>query len=231
MRPQTENGRSLTGAIATTAYADGPSIMDRMLAASPWIGDRIFGGHGAIPLRRPYDRLVAPGLALLGDAACQVFSMHGSGIAMGLVGARLLADAVGSNDDPGDLRALWHYQARFHRNWGGLLAAYDLLRRAVQVLPVTDVEAMLEMGVIESSGFRAGLEQRLPTLSPSAVIGFGRGVLKRPRLVARLGSMAAIPLVVNHYRRYPEAPDLKRLARWSRRAAGFFNETADVRQP
>ena len=150
---------------------------------------------------------------------------------MGLVAARLLADAVGSSDDPGDLRVLWHYQARFHRNWGGLLAAYDLLRRAVQALPVKDVEAMLEMGVIDSSGFRAGLEQRLPKPTPSAVIGLGRGLLKRPRLVAKLGSMAAIPLVMNHYRRYPDAPDPIRLARWSSRAAGYFNETADVRQP
>ena len=221
----------LTGAIAMPEYADGPAIMDRLLATSPWIGNRIFGGHGAIPLRRPYDRLAAPGLALLGDAACQVFSMHGSGIAMGLVGAKILSDVVESSDDPGDLRSLWHYQALFHRDWGGLLAAYDLLRRAVQALPVMDVETMLEMGVIDSNGFRAGLEQRLPSPSATSVLGLGRGLLKRPRLATRLRSLAKIPLVMNHYRRYPQAPDEARLARWSARAASYFNDLADVRQP
>ena len=145
-----------------------------MRAASPWIGEPIFGGQGAIPLRRPYDRLVAPGLALLGDAACQVFSMHGSGIAMGLVGARLLSEAVAASDDPGDLRSLWHYQVNFQRDWGGLLAAYDLVRRAVQALPVADVETMLEMGVIDSKGFRGGLEQRLPTPSATSIFGLVR---------------------------------------------------------
>ena len=220
----------LTGAIATSAYAGGSALIGRMRAASPWIGPEVFGGRGAIPLRRPYDRLVAPGLALLGDAACQVFSMHGSGVGMGLLAARLLTDAVGVDGDPGALTVLWRYQARFHRRWGGLLAAYDIARRATQALAVTDVEAMLDVGIIDSNGFKAGLEQRLPAVTSLPILNLGLGMIKKPRLFVRLRSTAKIPSILRHYRRYPDRPDDRRLASWSARAARHFGEAADVGQ-
>jgi len=64
----------LTGSIADGRDRDGPTILADLVHANPWIGRPLFGGSGAVPLRRPYDRLAVPGLALLGNAACQVFS-------------------------------------------------------------------------------------------------------------------------------------------------------------
>ena len=69
-------------------------MLDGARADEPWLGESISGGSGVIPLRRPYARFTAPGLALVGDAACQVFPAHGSGIGMGLIAGRMLADAV-----------------------------------------------------------------------------------------------------------------------------------------
>ena len=70
----------------------------------------------------------------MGDAACQVFPAHGSGIGMGLIAGRMLADAVADAVDPGDEQVLWGYQAAFQHEFGGLLAAFDAFRRMSTVL-------------------------------------------------------------------------------------------------
>ncbi|MEI8081245.1 MAG: FAD-binding protein, partial [Actinomycetes bacterium] len=63
----------LTGSIPANGHPSGRRMMNDFVAAQPWIGDRVSGGHRAIPLRRPYDRLANDRVALIGDAACQVY--------------------------------------------------------------------------------------------------------------------------------------------------------------
>lgn len=88
----------LVGCVANGRYGTGPRMLDHLRRVESWIGDPISGGSGVIPLRRPYPRFTAPGLALVGDAACQVFPAHGSGIGMGLIAGHLLAEAVAGRD-------------------------------------------------------------------------------------------------------------------------------------
>lgn len=219
----------LTGAIADPSLPSGPELVDRARAQHAWIGARRFGGAGAIPLRRPYDRLTAPGVALLGNAACQVFSAHGSGIGVGLVAARLLADAVTGAADPGDGAILWRYQATFQRRVGALLAAYDLFRRASQALAGEDVQRLIEAGLLSEPNYRAGLEQRLPVPDARDLVQTLRGTARAPRLAARLApTFARLPLAVALYRAHPETPDPRALARWSRRVARLFGDRPDV---
>ena len=87
------------------------------------IGPRVFGGSGAIPLRRTHDRLAGDRVALLGDAACQVFPAHGSGVAAGLLAARLLADTLAAGGPIGDYAVAWQ------RRHGGVSAFFDDFRR------------------------------------------------------------------------------------------------------
>ncbi|HSO34642.1 MAG TPA: NAD(P)/FAD-dependent oxidoreductase, partial [Labilithrix sp.] len=132
----------LTGSVQDEpARPNGTQLLDAFVAAQPWLGPRRFGGAGAIPLRRPYARLGSPGLALLGDAACMTFAVHGSGIATGLRAARALVDAVTSNAaDPGSEKATWSYAARWHRELGGVLLAYDVVRRVTQRMSREELE-------------------------------------------------------------------------------------------
>ncbi len=44
---------------------------------------------------------------------------------MGLIAARLLADAATATDDPGDAAALHRYAHRFLGTYGGLQAAFN----------------------------------------------------------------------------------------------------------
>lgn len=219
----------LSGAIAEPGRRSGPAILAGLREAHPWIGPELFGGAGAIPLRRPYDRLGVPGLALIGNAACQVFSAHGSGIGIGLIAGRVLAEAVAQHADPGSEEAVWAYQARFQREWGGLLAAYDAFRRASQALSGAETDALMGAGLMVPQLSRAALAQRLAVPNPLALARLSVGAVRAPRLAARFGgSLARIPKLLALYRRHPKAADAAALRRWSHAVARAFAEAPDV---
>ncbi|MEZ5239565.1 MAG: hypothetical protein R2716_11710 [Microthrixaceae bacterium] len=91
----------LVGCLANGRYGTGPRMLEELRRDEPWIGDPVEVGTGVIPLRRTYARITSPGIALVGDAACQVFPAHGSGIGMGLMAGTMLAETVEGAPDPG----------------------------------------------------------------------------------------------------------------------------------
>ncbi len=205
----------LTGAIAQDRYQSGPQLLDGILQQNPWIGPRVFGGAGSIPVRRPYDVFTGPGLALVGDAACQVFPAHGSGIGIGMIAGRVLAESLSGGTDPGDLKTLWAYQSGFMREFGGLLAAYEVFRRASQSLEGHQVEALLRSGLVNAAGYRAGLEQRLPQVDAAQLASTLQGARRAPRLAAHMGRrLAKMGPLAALYRRFPLSP--RGMAIWSR---------------
>ena len=208
----------LTGSIPATGQPGGPTVLARFVDDQPWLGRRLFGGQAAIPLRRPYTWLAGPGLALVGDAACQVYGAHGSGVGMGLIAARMLADAVGSAADPGDPVALHAgYTTRFQRTYGGLLAGADVFRRLSQRLSADDVGTLIDSGLLTPSMALSGLSQRPPELSLDLVVGAVRGALRSPRLAARLvPALVRIAAVERLYSVFPSALDERSLARFGR---------------
>lgn len=190
----------LAGATALPRLMSGRRMLDAFVSKNRWVGPRIFGGARAIPLRRPYTRLVSHGVALLGDSACQVYATHGSGIGMGLVAGRILADTVSSamhgRKDPGSPEALWGYGAAFHRRWGSLLGAADAFRRFTQLLSVDDIETLMGEGLITPSVLEDALGQRMPTVRTAELPSVVRGVLRSPGLAQRLLPVVArIPLI------------------------------------
>ena len=149
----------LTGSIPALGNPSGARLLASFVEDNAWIGDVVFGGARAIPLRRPH--VLARGdVALLGDAGSQVFSAHGSGIGVGLVAARQLADALARGAGPQG------YARAFRRRWGLLLASYDLLRRLSQRLDARHVGWMMRAGLLNETSVRTALEQRLPLSVP-----------------------------------------------------------------
>src|SRR5699024_3547593 len=90
----------LVGCLANGRYRSGPGMVTDLCRREAWIGPALTVGTGVIPLRRPYARTTAAGVALVGDAGGQVFPAHGSGIGIGLVAGTVLAEGVGAADDP-----------------------------------------------------------------------------------------------------------------------------------
>jgi geranylgeranyl reductase len=205
----------LTGSIPSLGHATGPELVRAVRDLHPWIGEPRFGGGGLIPLRRTYDRFTAPGIALAGDAACQVMAGHGSGIGFGLIAGRILADAIADADDLGHADALWRYQATFLREFGATLAGYDAVRRMSVALGRDGVEELFASGVFSPTLVRPGLEQRLGSLGPREALTAARALAARPAIarivvpaLAAMGSARAV------YAAYPRERDERAFRAW-----------------
>jgi flavin-dependent dehydrogenase len=172
--------------IADEKHISGADWIGRIKEQEPWIGKRIAGGQGLIPLRKPYKQLVAPGIALIGDAACQVYSVTGSGAGLGLVAARMLSDAVLTASDPGSIETLLTYQSSFEKEFGRRLLLSDIARRALQSLLEDEVELLIGSGLIQPMVIRSILTQTTPKPADLDFALLARSIKEIPGLAMRL---------------------------------------------
>ncbi len=206
----------LTGSIPAQGHPSGQRLLDDFVAAHPWIGARQAGGSRALPLGRPHDVIAQGNVALLGDAAGQVFAAHGSGIGAGLLAARCLADTLAEGRGPEP------YGARWQQRYGGLFAAYDVFRRFSAGLTVDEVAELLDMGLLDEGTAIAALQQTLPRLSPGQLARRLGRLLRSPRAAARLAPVGArMVAALGLYRSYPA--DATQRARWSTWAARLLD--------
>lgn len=219
----------LAGSIADGRHRTGAQLIREFTAGEPWVGPALFGGGGLIPLGRPYDRLTAAGIALVGDAGCQSFPAHGSGIGSGMAAGRMLAEAVNGASDVGSAEVLWRYQAKFARRMGGLHAAFDVFRRFAQSLTSEDLVTMLASGLTQPSSALAGMIQEMPRPVARELIPAVRALARNRALARRVvPTVARMSAVHAWYRRYPAEMDDTALARWSRFARRLANETGEA---
>lgn len=222
----------LVGCLADGRHSSGPRMLAATRVAEPWLGESLSGGSGVIPLRRPYARFTAPGLALVGDAACQVFPGHGSGIGMGLMAGTLLAEVTAEADDPGDEAVLWRYQASFQHRHGGLLAAFDAFRRMSSALGTDGVTRMIRAGLLSEDMTRAGLDQRWQAPPPSGLPAMAARLAGVPGVAAQMLPMLARGQVLRLLGpRYPSEPDLAALARWDATVARLLGRPSSRTAP
>ncbi len=213
----------LVGCLANGRHGTGPAMLAELLEDQPWIGDAIDGGSGVIPLRRTYARISAPGVALVGDSACQVFPAHGSGIGMGLMAGTMLAEAVQGAGDPGAEEVLWDYQYSWHRDFGGALAAFDGFRRMSTALGSAGVAELMGAGLMSEQMARTGLDQLWATPPPGDLPRMAARLARHPRLAARMLPMMARGQVAGRLAgSYPETVDLRALQRWDRRMSAVL---------
>ena len=215
----------LVGCLAHGRDGTAARMLAEARAAEPWLGESTCSGSGLIPLRRPYARITAPGLALVGDAACQVFPAHGSGVGTGLVAGRHLRDAVVGAADPGDPVALWRYQASFQHELGGTLAAFDAFRRLSSSLGSEGVSAMVHAGLMTERLAHAGLDQTWATPDLADLPGTVARLAAAPALAAKLlPGLTRAQALLGRGARHPDRPDLEALLAWDRRVARLVGE-------
>jgi flavin-dependent dehydrogenase len=174
----------LAGSIPALGVPNGAELHERFASATPWLGAARGGGAGAIPVRRPYGTLGGAGVALVGDAACQVYGSHGSGVGMGLLAARALADACAGASDPGSDSALRRYARAFHGAHGGLLAGSDAFRRFVQARGARELDAIFEVGLLEPALAASAVAQRPTAPELGFFLRSVRRALTAPRTTA-----------------------------------------------
>jgi flavin-dependent dehydrogenase len=199
----------LTGSVPADGVPAGTRLLADFVARHPWIGERLFGGSRAIPLRPPRLRLADGSVALIGDAACQVYGAHGSGIGAQLVAARLLADCLA------DGRGTAGYAAEWLRRHGGELAASAIFARFARTLSTADLGRLVGSGLLGAWSARPTMEQRPTPFPPLAELRRIAGAVRAERAIVRrvapvLGRMAMARAVFRLH-----APG----ARWERLAA------------
>ncbi len=208
----------LAGAALDAQGMPGREMLVRFRRDHSWVGGRISGGGGLIPIRRPYGTFVCEGLALIGNAACQVFPTHGSGVGAGLVAARYLTEALArrKDRDPGGIETLWAYQHRYQRSLGVVQAVHDAFRRFVQGLDRDAQDQLLDAGFPAPSALVASLDQELGGAGPDSLAALVRLTLRDPRETARLAELgvrsAALAFL---YRIHPTNPSVDLQRRWA----------------
>jgi len=210
----------LTGSISHGGHPSGTRILDEFCARHSWIGERIFGGARAIPIRRPFDRIASGSVCAIGDAASQVFPAHGSGIGAGMVAAKYAADALETG------AGLLDYASTWQRDKGPMFAVFDLFRRFSQTLSVDDLEWLMKSGVMDVESVRSGMSQALPRPQGLSLATKSASLLRRPKLalgIAQLAVKASLARAL--YRSYPRDPH--KLPAFSKRIAMVFGDTPD----
>lgn len=220
----------VTGTLEAASCGSGHSRLKEFRSQNPWIGKRIRGGAGPIPLRRPYSRLGVEGVALVGDAACQVFGVHASGIGYGLLAAHQLAETVTKYNDPGEVRAIWSYQSSFHRGPGAILASVDAFRRMSQRMSYRQVQAMISEGLAGTTAAIRALGQEEPFANLDDTLRVIRASVKHPKLGAMLG-LTGIQILATAIiaRCYPSIPDEVALRRWDKAMAATLGCEPDIK--
>lgn len=210
--------RVLVGCIADGHHSTGPRLLAETRRLYPWIGEPLHGGASVIPLRRPFARFTGPGLALVGDAASQVFAAHGSGVGMGLLAGTVLAEVLQGAQDPGDEYATWTYQRAFMNEFGADLIFFDGFRRLSVALGADGVTDLLSQGVMSESLAQAGLDQRRAKPTSGDALRALRGLAAMPGKAGLLaGGLLRCEAASRLGPRLPEEPDPSAIKRWNRR--------------
>ncbi len=219
----------LTGTIHDGQHLSGPGLMKRFKSEEPWIGVAQASGAGLIPIRRPFDRFTAPGIAAIGDAARHVIPIHASGVGGGMIAGRILAERVSRYYDPGSLDATWDALQAFQRELGAVFGAYDVFRRLSQTLRGDQIDSMLDAGLLNAGNFSWGMAQKMTRIGLADMLQTAKGSLAHPGLAAKFGPVVARMFRVHaHYKHFPKKPSLKKLRAWSHKQARLSGGQADI---
>jgi flavin-dependent dehydrogenase len=226
LSPDLEHADLLTGTLVSHPGSDANDLMRRLVREHPWLGRRGPGGSALIPVRRPYALQAVPGAALVGDAACQVFPSHGSGIGSGLLAARLLADTVQRVGDAGAPAVACEYGAAIHQHLGPTHAAHEAFRRGLEAI-AGDMGAVVGRGFIQSDHSRATMDQAMPPFRLSDLPGAFRSVTRAPLLGARMAPLPLRMLVAHALAARRPGAGASRQRRWARRVAAAVGAPTD----
>jgi len=195
-----------------TARQEVQAYLDR----EGFVGEKIIGAGGFIPIRQSLDVLVNDHLMIIGNAACQVISAIGSGVASSMLAAQLAAKTavhalrIGKTDRA----TLWSYNCEYQRGRGALMAYFYGSQLATEAVLPHDAAWLIMSGMVTPSDFQninnaqlinpfSGLLSRLFAFSqrPMFCIQF----LKHAGLANKLMKI---------YQQYPAQPHPRKLGQW-----------------
>jgi len=217
-----------TGVQDVHGAPDPREIVLGYVRSNPGVGERVVHrGGGRIPTRRPLETMVAGGMMLAGDAACQATPVIGRGVGGAMIGANLAADAAAFALEAGDVstEGLWSYNYEYMRNRGANLAALDCTRLFLQRMSDKDFSFSLAKGLIDDQSITGALRGQFQT--PTAQTKFRslfKGFRDVPLLVKFDNLIKLSQKVLEHYQRFPREYDPPVFAEWSQEADYLFDD-------
>ncbi len=127
--------------------------IDMMRKTSPSIGTEILRADdfANIPVRQPLGILVADGYAAIGDSAFMTVPVIGSGIANSLKAAKILAEAIASDNSCSySAETLWTYQKNFYKEIGSALAPLACIKLLLTRLEGPELDYIFAKGILNA---------------------------------------------------------------------------------
>ncbi len=200
----------------STKYSEtAKECFDNYLKKHGLKGELLFGGGGLIPIRRSIDVLVDDAFMVVGDAACMVIPIHGSGVACSMIAGNAAAKTAvyGIKTENVSKDLLWSYAVEYQRKRGAMMAFYDVMRMSIEILTPEEADKLFEVAMSPEI-IASGIEGKPPKVNIASVLFHVKG-LRHPTTFLRLLSVAIIALKVKrHYKKYPRFYSERRLRRW-----------------
>ncbi len=211
----------------SSQYKTARQLAGEYVESRPWIRELISAGGGVIPVRRPLSSLVSHGMALVGDAACQAFPMHASGVGNAISAGGILgkvADRALEENDT-SISALWRYNVEYMKDRGMAQANADLLRHFILTLKPDELSALYGSGLLTEEGIRGSLEGLALKLPLSSVVSSFPGLITRPALAVRLALLGKdINKTLRLYSEYPDHQSPETFNSWKSEVEKIFSK-------
>jgi flavin-dependent dehydrogenase len=201
-------------------------IRDKVLPLYPGLkGTEVIRANGGvIPNRRALDCPVANGMLAVGDAACQVNPLSGSGIGSSMFAAQLIAETVpvaleGSRTPTAE--DLFPYARTYQRSYGADQAANQVLRSSLQAMTNAQLNRLMGSDTISEEDMVEAVRSGQMALSFGAKVKAAAKLVGDPGLIRSLTRMQRRTREARQlYQEYPES--LNGLEEWAKRSAKLF---------
>ncbi len=224
-------GGDYVDVLLTTFYPEEVPLLasrvDELRARFSFIGTELKrGGHTApIITRRMFDHIVGNGFILVGDAGCMGYAMTGNGILGSIIAARRAAPVVAQAITRGDVSksALWPYAAEFVQEIGAYFASAHYNALAIFSVAFDTINFAFRQGVINARDLEAGVTWQPLALGAGDLLGKLLKAWPRLGTVIKFGlSLADVPKVMEHWKKYPKTWDPSVMAAWSHKSRQLF---------
>jgi digeranylgeranylglycerophospholipid reductase len=193
-------------------------------------GSRVLtGGGGLVPTRRPISPMVANGIIIIGDAACQVNPIHGGGIGSSMMGGVKAAEVIINALEKGDVsrEVLWPYTGIFMELYGAKQAGLDIFRMLLQRLTNKEMNYGMQHHLITDDDLlktSMGEDLKLNTSEKTSRLFKGLGSLS---LLRKLNTTAKLMKEIKElYRNYPSSPE--ELVEWEEKTGQILEKAKNM---
>ena len=219
------------GLAMTKGFPNPKDLYNELILSMPLFkGSRVLtGGGGLVPTRKPISPMVANGIIIIGDAACQVNPIHGGGIGSSMMGGVKAAEIIiqALKKDDVSRETLWPYTGIFMKEYGAKQAGLDIFRMLLQGLSNEEMSYGMRHHLITDDDLlkaSMGEDLKLNMTEKTGRLFKGLGSLS---LLKKLNATAKLMKEIKElYKNYPSSPE--GLEDWEAKTSQVFEKAKNL---